>query len=182
MKQQQPSTEDQQLIQACILGQRLAQKKLYLRYMPAMYNRAVRMLADAELAKDVIQEVFAQVFKDLKRFRGTSTLGAWIKRITINKCIDELKQRKRFSWVTLEQQGEWEQEEVEVREWEVKRIHKAIQELPEGCRTVLNLFLLEGYQHQEIAEILNISLSTSKSQYHRAKKLLRQHLKLKVYE
>ena len=173
---------EKRLIQGSIKGDPLMQKELYFKYMPAMYNRAVRMLSDTELAKDLTQEVFTQVFKDLHRFRGDSTLGAWIKRITINKCLNFLKVERRMSIVPMAENFEKEEEEVPVSEFNVKKVHEAIKTLPQGCRTVFNLYLLEGYQHDEIAQILDISVSTSKTQFRRAKRLLQEQLKSTIYE
>lgn len=177
MNTQLSTIDIQVLIQQCIEGNTVAQKELYVRYMPAMYNRAVRMVADREQAKDIIQDVFAIVFKDLARFRGDSTIGAWIKRITINQCLNFLKASQKISFVAYEDRFERAEETEEPPEYKLKKIHRAILQLPEGCRTVLNLYLLEGYRHKEIAEILGISESTSKTQFRRAKKLLLEILK-----
>jgi len=172
----------EELIAKCVAGDASAQKKLYAMYLPAMYNRAVRMLATKEEAKDVIQEVFIQVFKDLGRFRGESTLGTWIKRITINRCLTALRSKKKMELLSLDEQFDLAEEEPLSPTYDIRLIHQAIQKLPEGCRTVFNLYLIEGYQHEEIAQILEISLSTSKSQYRRAKILLQKLLKPLSYE
>lgn len=177
MSDQLSNIDIQDLIQQCIKGDTLAQKELYVRYMPAMYNRAVRMVADQEQAKDIIQEVFAIVFKDLARFRGESTIGAWIKKITINQCLNFLKASKKMAFVAYEDHLDRAEEEKETPRYNIKMVHKRIQQLPEGCRTVLNLYLLEGYRHGEIAKILDISESTSKTQFKRAKRLLLDLLK-----
>ena len=176
------TNELQHLIQECIKGNAKAQKKLYAQYMPAMYNRAVRMLADREQAKDIIQEVFVLVFKDLARFRGESTIGAWIKRITINQCLNALKASSKMNFVAYEDRFDRADEKEEAPQYDIQLVHRAIQELPEGCRTVFNLYLLEGYLHKEIAEILDISESTSKTQFRRAKKLLLENLKSTNHE
>ena len=155
------------------------QKELYRRYMPAMYNKAVRMLSDKEMAKDIIQEVFTQVFKDIGQFRGDATLGAWIKTITIHKCLDYLKANSKWKIIEMSEHFDIEEEVKNPISFDVQKIHTAIQQLPKGCRTVFNLYLMEGYQHQEIAQILGITESTSKSQYNRAKKLLQALLQSK---
>ena len=132
-------------------------------------------------AEDIIQEVFVKVFQKLNYFRGESTLGAWIKRITINTTLNFIKQKKEIYFLEEE---EWEraklmqEEEAEATpEFSMKQVHYAIKKLPNGCRVILNLYLLEGYQHKEIALILDISESTSKTQYRRGKQLLAKELR-----
>ncbi len=146
-----------------------------------MYHSILRMTSDREQAKDLLQDSFIKVFKQLKNFRNQSTLGAWIKKICINTTISQLKHDKKFQIVELDGKEFIEEEHRELI-LDVKKIHRCIQSLPKGCRLVLNLYLFEGYRHDEIAEILNISLSTSKSQYQRGKILLRKELKAKAYE
>ena len=176
MPRQLIDIEENSLIQKCINGDPLAEKDLYSKYMLAMYNRAVRMLADTEDAKDVIQIVFVQVFKDLKNFRSESSLGTWIKRITINKCLDFLRSHK-VQFVELEEIENESEEDIPLC-LSVSEIHQAIRRLPDGCRSIFNLYLIEGYQHKEIAQIMKISESTSKTQYRRAKILMRELLKI----
>jgi RNA polymerase sigma-70 factor (ECF subfamily) len=129
-------------------------------------------------AEDVVQEAFIQVFKRLHQFKGEATIGAWIKRITINIALNKLQKQKRIKWLGEEDIPD-AQEEVPSTPpiWRVADIHEGIKTLPEGSRVVVTLHLLEGYQHQEIAQILGVSVSTSKSQYHRGKKMLQQILK-----
>lgn len=166
-------------MQRCLKGDDGAQRRLYNRYVDAVYHTAVRMTGQQALAEDITQETFIRVFQQLATFSGSSSIGAWIKRIAVNATLNHLRQDKRF--VPMSEVAEPAQL-PSVSEWEkgsqqtLLRIHRAIQSLPEGSRTVLNLHLLEGYQHKEIAEILDITESTSKSQYHRAKKLLQQKL------
>ena len=140
-----------------------------------MYNICVRMLKDQMEAEDVLQHSFVDVFRNLRSFKGQSTIGAWIKRIVINNCLNHLKKRK-LEIVELND-GYMHIPEEEPRNevpLNIDHVHKSIMQLPEGYRVVLNLYLLEGYDHAEIADILNISESTSKSQYSRAKRKLRE--------
>ena len=127
------------------------------------------------IAEDVLQHAFVDVFRNLRSFKGESTIGAWIKRIVINNCLNHLKKRKLE---TVELDDGYMQIKEEERNTEVPlnvdHLHKSILQLPEGYRMVLNLYLLEGYDHSEISEILDISESTSKSQYSRAKRKLRE--------
>lgn len=171
-------TEEQHLVARAKQGQTEAQRDLYLRYVDAMYNTVIRMAPSAADAEDIVQEAFIKVFQKLDQFKGESTLGAWIKRIMINTTLNFLRRHKRISNLHPEMTDTLPQPaETEVVEIDLHRVHAAIKTLPEGCRLVFNLYLLEGYQHQEIAQILGISESTSKSQYQRARRLLKQQLK-----
>jgi RNA polymerase sigma factor (sigma-70 family) len=143
-----------------------------------MYNVALRMLRNAADAEDVLQNAFVEVFTRLDTFRHESTIGAWIKRIVVNQCINFMKKRKP-DLVPAEER--WPDtpdttdtaEEDETRALSVDKINQALSQLPDGYRVVFSLYLIEGYDHQEIAGILNISEATSKSQYSRAKTKIR---------
>lgn len=173
------TTEERELVRRSMAGDNRAQYGLYRKYVKAMYHTVLRMVGKAADAEDVTQEVFAKVFSNLGSFKGDSTLGAWIKRITVNTTLNFLRKERRIRWVDLENSPEPSVEFVPMPEPDtktLKQIHGAIKVLPEGCRVVFCLFLLEGYQHQEIAEILGISESTSKTQYRRARGLLQKAL------
>ncbi|MCB0840320.1 MAG: RNA polymerase sigma factor [Bacteroidetes bacterium] len=168
----------EQLLERCKQGDRIAQFELYKRYTKAMYNVAVRITRDVMEAEDVLQEAFVRAFRNLHSFKGDSTFGAWLKRIVINTSINHLK-RKKADFVAIEdvKLDEYEpQPESFSSSKQTKRIHDAIMKLPEGYRVVFSLYLIEGYDHKEIGKILNISEATSKSQYSRAKKKLRNML------
>lgn len=169
---------EQQLIKACRRGQPRAQRELYQRYVQAMYHVALRLVGERTRAEDVVQEAFMRVFRQLDQYRGEATIGSWIKRITINTALNELRRTRHLSFTNLDglENLEVHTENPRPATFSVREIHQGIQDLPEGSRVVLSLYLLEGYQHQEISQILNISVSTSKSQYHRAKKLLQDIL------
>jgi len=143
-----------------------------------MYNICLRMLNDPWEAEDVLQISFVDVFTKLHTFRGNSTIGAWIKRIVVNNCINELRKRKMFFLDMEGNLGNIPEEESgeEMQAYRVESVKRCIQSLPDGFRAVLSLYLLEGYDHKEIAEILHITESTSKSQYHRAKSKLKEML------
>lgn len=166
------------LIARCIAGDREAYFSLYKMFSRAMYNVSYRITRRQEDAEDALQEAFISAFKNLHHYRGDATFGAWLKRIVVNKSINVLKKRKHELFPDNE---EWDvaeaQVETEYREGlTVGRVKQAIEELPDGYRTVLSLYLLEGYDHEEIAGILGISESTSKSQLNRAKKKLKEKL------
>lgn len=174
----QSTISEKQLLTQCLAGNPRAQYELYERYIDAMYHTAQRMVANTAEAEDVVQEGFTKVFQQLHTFRGDSTIGAWIKRIIVTTALTHLRSKKKFQVVELNVVADVEEEIPEEEPlWDAKTIHNTIQELPEGCRVVFNLFLIEGMQHKEIAEVLGISESTSKTQYMRAKQLLRERLK-----
>lgn len=143
-----------------------------------MYNTALRMVRHQSDAEDLLQSAFTEVFMKLDSFRNESTIGAWIKRIVINKCINFLKSKRlQFSELSekLAEPTEEPAPENEPR-FSVETINRAIGILPEGYRVVFSLYALEGYDHEEIGEILGISEQTSKSQFSRAKARLRETL------
>ena len=146
-----------------------------------MYNIVIRMHPHPMDVEDILQDSFVKVFKNLSSFSGDATLGAWIKRIVINTCLNFLRKNKRLSFIQMEPSEELVEELNDTgSRVDMATIHHAIKQLPEGCRVIFSLHLLEGYQHKEIAKILDITESTSKSQYHRAKRLLRQRLKKSI--
>ena len=173
-----------EIIDRCLQGERRAYEEIYALYSKAMYNVALRIVKDRDEADDVLQEAFVSAFSHLASFQGTSSFGAWLKRIVINKSLNALK---KHTTDPIPDSLELEDEETSVS-WQeadvltVRRVKKAILGLPEGYRTVLTLYLMEGYDHQEIAEILDISVGTSKSQYNRAKKRLKESLTTLSYE
>ncbi len=127
-------------------------------------------------AEDVLQESFISAFRNLHKYEEKSSFGAWLKRIVVNKCITLLNKQKQLDFVALNGIPSEAEEEPEEGSISPEMVHHAIKALPTGCRTIFTLYSLEGYSHQEIASILNVSVSTSKSQHNRAKKLLRVSL------
>ncbi|MCH8233555.1 MAG: RNA polymerase sigma factor [Bacteroidetes bacterium] len=167
----------QDLIDRSLKGDGIAQSKLYGLYSKAMYNVCLRITNNEDDTKDVMQEAFISAFQNLGSYKGEASFGAWLKRIVVNKAINHIK-RKRVEFTELNPERDEMQEEqpdlTNEQELTVEKIKNAIVKLPDGYRLVFSLYLLEGYDHQEIAGILNISESTSKSQYNRAKKKLRE--------
>jgi len=163
----------QALVEKCKSGHSSSQYQLYSLYVDAMYNIGMRMLGNKEDAEDIVQESFVSAFKNLGSFNYESTFGSWLKRIVINKSINYLK-AKRISVVPMEDHEfhlhDEPPEKTEVVD--IKKVKVGIEKLPTGYKQILNLYLIEGYDHNEIGEVLGISTSTSKSQYHRAKKKL----------
>lgn len=139
------------------------------------------MVSNQHDAEDIIQESFLSAFNNLGSFRGDSSFGAWLKRIVINKSITAIKKKKQeFTDIDNLQIVEENGQKESFPKIDPQIIHESIKTLPEKARVVLNLYLLEGYKHKEIAEILNVSISTSKSQYLRALQLLRTKLKKEI--
>ncbi len=170
-----PQTLD--LLDKCKRGDRTAQYMLYQQYSRAMYNVCRRMMRDDMEAEDMLQNSFVVVFTKLHSFRGESTIGAWIKRIVVNNCINELKKRKLLTNEWDDSYMEYSEDtQEEYHDDDVKRIKKALHQLPPGYKQVFTLYALEGYDHQEIGSILGVSETTSKSQYSRAKQKIRQLL------
>lgn len=170
------------LIKACINGDRSAQYALYKQYSKAMYNICYRITNDADDAQDVLQEAFLSAFKNLSSFKGESSFGAWLKRIVVNSSINHVKKNK-ILYTQLDGHDITHEQPMKDHEiiLEIDRVKDALQKLPDGFRTVLSLYLFEGYDHREIAGILDISESTSKSQYNRAKRRLKEILKERMY-
>jgi len=170
------------LIARCRTGDRDAHYRIYKLYSKAMFNVGYRITRSEEDAEDVLQEAFISAFRSLDSYRGDATFGAWLKRIVINKAINALNKKKHESLPDENEQWDLAEEESppEYRDsLTVERVRKAIEKLPDGYRSVLSLYLLEGYDHQEIGEILAISESTSKSQLNRAKAKLKELLDAK---
>jgi len=163
-----------------------AWRLLYERYSKAMYNTALRITGDRADAEDTLQESFIDAFLQLRSFENKATFGAWLKQIVVFKSIAILK-KKQLSIANLEKEPEELAEEDIVDEsgilFTVERIKTAMSRLPDGYRTVLSLYLLEGYDHEEIAAIMQISQSTVRTQYKRGKQKLLEMLKKEdVYE
>jgi len=163
------------LIEECRRGNRKAQYSLYNQYSKAMFNMAYRIMNNREDAEDLLQEAFIECFRNIGSFRFESTFGAWLKSIVINRCINQLRKKKIDFTLCETLPVNIPEEESEVV-YDTGKIFKAIELLPDGYRIILTLYLLEGYDHTEIAQILGISESTSKSQYSRAKDKLRNML------
>jgi RNA polymerase sigma factor (sigma-70 family) len=168
------------LIEECRKGSSKAQFRLYAQYSKAMYNLAYRILNNREDAEDILQETFVECFRNLGTFRFESTFGAWLKKILVNKCINQIKKKKiDLTLVETLPPTLYEEEQEEEVRYSTERIFKGIELLPDGYRIILTLYLLEGYDHSEISQILGVSESTSKSQYSRAKEKLRSILSKK---
>ena len=168
------------LVERCRLDDRRAQAEIYKRYSKAMFNASLRITGNYAEAEDVLQESFLSAFRELHSYKGDSSFGSWLKRIVVNKSINCLRNR-RLQLVPLGEQHDAAGPTTDAHEqaaddqqlhWRADVVRRCVQELPDGYRVVLTLYLLEGYDHAEIAGILSITESTSKSQYSRARKKL----------
>jgi len=137
------------------------------------------MTGNKQDAEDVLQDAFFQAYVNISKLRSIDSFGAWIKKIVINQSIKFLRSRVLFIDIDTVNQEFEDLPEDDMQEYPIEQINKFIRELPDGCRIVFNLYLLENYSHKEIGEMLNISESTSKSQYQRARQLLQKKLKSK---
>lgn len=167
----------QELIDQCREGSSQAQFRLYKLYYKPMYSICLRIINNETEAEDVMQEAFLNAFKKIDTYKGEVSFGAWLKRIVINRSLDVLKKRKvKFDEIN-EKTNQIADYQMEIKEVNVQLIKDAIQKLPDGYRVVLSLYLIEGFDHEEISEILGISNSNSRTQYLRAKNKLRELLK-----
>lgn len=172
------SDPHEDLIADCKKGNRQAQFKLYKLYSKAMYNTALRIVIDADEAADVLQDAFIDAFKRLDSFRQESTFGLWMKQIVVNKSLSALRKRT-VVFESINDIDDVADEEIEENNYsfQVEQVKEAINQLADGYRVVLSLYLLEGYDHEEIAHILKISENTSRTQFLRAKRKLLEILR-----
>ncbi len=163
----------QDLIDLCRTGDREAQFRIYELYYKAMYNTSLRIVKNETEAEDLMQDSFLSAFEKINTYSGTVSFGAWLKKIVVNRSLDSIK-KQRLYFETLDEKVALGLSDDFPAETEVdtEKIRKAIMDLPDGFRVVITLYLLEGYDHEEIGQILNISSSTSRSQYSRARQKL----------
>lgn len=167
----------QELIEKCRKGDSSAQFEIYRLFYKGMYNVALRLTGNPSDAEDVMQEAFLNAFRKIDTYQGKVSFGAWLKKIVINRSLDYLKKRKvKFEEVNERSAGV-EEDGAGYREVDIKRIIQAIQSLPDGYRVVLSLHLIEGYDHEEISQILHISNSACRTQYMRARNKLKDILR-----
>jgi RNA polymerase sigma factor (sigma-70 family) len=167
---------EQDIIMRCRAGDRSAQFKLYERYNKAMYTAAYRITGNFEDAGEVLQDAFLQVFRHINTFEQRSTLGTWIKTIVVRTAIAHLR-RRRLAFLELDKNAADTPIDWGLHGLEIDYLEKAIMSLPEGARSVFVMAEIEGFSHREIAEMLEISEGTSKSQLHYAKLKLRESIK-----
>ena len=172
-----------QLVARCRKGEQRAQMEIYNKYQKAMYNVALRIVNDKAEAKDVMQEAFINAFLKIDSFQGHSTFGAWLKKITVNLSINAFNKKSKFEQVSYNDQFKNEvyeeigiDSEEEITNKKVERILLAMRSLKENYRVALTLHLIEGYDYDEICEILKISPANCRTTISRAKESLRTKL------
>lgn len=172
-----------ELVEQCKANNRRAQMQLYKQYCDGMFCVAMRFLKNEDDAEDVLQESFIKAFQRIDQFKGEVTFGAWLKKIVVHRSIDFLKSKKQQTvelnerYLHIEDDGDWNVES----DADVEDVKKAIDELPEKYRYVIQLFLMEGYDHNEISEILQISETASRTRLLRGKAQLKEMLKDMAY-
>jgi RNA polymerase sigma factor (sigma-70 family) len=166
------------LIHGCIHGDRRMQEELYRRFSPRMYAVCLRYAGTAEEAQDILQEGFIKIFKKLTSFRGEGSFEGWIRRIFVNTAIEHFRRKKYLQPVTEREENTLEGNYISVLDELAERdILELVQQLSPGYRTVFNMYVVEGYTHKEIGDMLGISEGTSKSQLSRAKVILQEMVK-----
>jgi len=168
---------DNALLHGCVKNDKACQKSLYARYSSKMMMICQRYTRNTQDAEDILQEGFIKVFNHIGSFKWESKLETWMTRIFINCALNHQRQKLYlFPMVDIEETNLCQSEDSSLAEFHVDQLLEMIRSLPDGCRIVFNMFAIEGYPHKEIAALLAISEGTSKSQYSRAKMLLRKKL------
>jgi len=172
------------LIERCRKGDESAQMEIYKLYFRAMFNISLRIIGNSAEAEDIMQDSFLKAFRNISACRENSAFGGWLKKIVVNQSIDALRDKIKIrfeeeSKIPADLFSEQDQGETESSTETTEKVKKCISELPEGYRLILTLYLLEGYDHEEIGQILKIKASTSRSQFARAKHKLLELLKEK---
>ena len=171
--------DEAQIIKRCIRKEKMAQKILFDTYASILLGICRRYVYDQAEAEDVLQEGFLKIYLNLKNFKGSGTLINWMKKIVVNTSITYYHRNYRYRYHSdideSQESGVYVHDEVEC-EFTREELLNVVIALPPGYRMVFNLYAIEGYKHKEIAKMLDIDINTSKSQYSRAKKLIRDNL------
>jgi RNA polymerase sigma-70 factor (ECF subfamily) len=173
------NSTEQEILDGCVAGKRSAQEALYSYYSPKMFGICLRYASDYHTAEDILQEGFVKIFHNIHKFRGDGSFEGWMKRIFVNTAIEHFRKAFKFDELGVTNQPENTSESVNDTwsQLSTKDLLNLIQKLSPGYRTVFNMYVVEGYSHKEIAELLNISEGTSKSQLARARGLLQKMLR-----
>jgi RNA polymerase sigma factor (sigma-70 family) len=164
---------DNDLLEGCIRGDRRMQRELYNRYAPKMYGVCLRYAGSAEEAEDILQEGFIKVFRKIDSYRGEGSFEGWVRRIFVNTAIEYYRKKTYLQPITEHEEATVEGKYLSVLDnLAEKDIINLVQQLSPGYRTVFNMYVVEGYTHKQIADLLGISEGTSKSQLSRAKQIL----------
>lgn len=170
--------EDHDIIRGCLQNNPSMQKMLYDKYAAKLFGIALRYAHVQEEAKDILQDGFVKVFQNLSKYKGTGAFEGWLRRIIVNTAIEHYRKKNNtYEIQDTHEESVTDRDISALEKMAAADILKMVKALPNGYRTVFNLFAIEGYSHKEIAEMLNISEGTSKSQYARAKGLLQEKIK-----
>lgn len=163
------------LIKGCKRGKRDCQEQLYRWFARDMYALCLSYTRDEVTAQDILQEGFLKVFRKIGNYNYTGSFEGWIRRTIVNTAIDHLRKEKRISnYIEYTNSELFADSHSIYHKLNLDQILSYVRQLPDGARTILNLFAIEGYSHKEISEMLSISVGTSKSQYNRARNLLKE--------
>lgn len=171
------------IVEKCKVNDRRAQLMLYRQYCEGMFCVAMRFVKNTDDAEDVVQESFIKAFQKIEQFQGDVTFGAWLKRIVINRSIDFLKSKREKivpldeSYISLVPDEDWKVDAA----YSLKQIKDAITQLPDKYRYVVMMFLIEGFDHKEISEVLHINASNCRTRLLRGKAILKETLKSNTY-
>jgi len=171
---------DRQIIDGCARHDRKAQQLLYDKYSRFLLGICMRYVADKTEAEDILQECFLKVFFNIKDFSGTGSFPGWLRKIAVNTAITHYHKNLKFRYhIEIEEyvSRETADNSFDQNDFTEEELYRLLNELPAGYRMVFNLYAIEGYKHKEIAEMLGIDTNTSKSQYSRAKAVLREKLR-----
>lgn len=175
------SIPESDLITGCIEGDRRMQEELYRRFSPRMYAVCLRYAGSSEEAEDILQEGFIKIFKKLTSFRGEGSFEGWIRRIFVNTAIEHFRRKRYLQPVTEKEENTIEGNFLSVLDNLAERdILDLVKQLSPGYRTVFNMYVVEGYTHKEIGDMLGISEGTSKSQLSRAKVILQDMVRTMI--
>ncbi|WP_333876812.1 RNA polymerase sigma factor [Flavobacterium sp.] len=167
----------EQLIKKCAKNDIVAQQELYNRYKDTLFVLSLKYCKNTEEAEDNLQNAFLEIFNNIKKFNHTGSFEGWMKRITINKAIDSYKKACQMIPISNHTFPDTAIDESEMENFSLDYILSLIQELPNQYRLVFSLYELDHFSHAEIAEMLSISVGTSKSNLHRAKMILKEQIK-----
>lgn len=170
-------SKESDLIQGCLKGDHAAQRHLYDSYSGKFLAICIRYLKDREHAEDVMIEGFMKIFDKLSQFQGKGSFEGWMKRIIVTQALMTLRSHRHLMMeVNMENESEYQDHNYELNQLETKDLMKMVADLPVGYRTVFNLYAIEGFSHKEIADLLGVKESTSKSQLNRARNILKEKI------
>lgn len=172
----QSTLDIQSILEGCIIGQKHDQDLLYKKYAPLMFSICLRYAKDYATAEDILQEGFIKVFSRINCYRGTGSFEGWMKRIFINTAIEHYRRSSHYQVIPINECYQFSIDATALQNLLKEDLISMIQSLPEGYRNVFNLYVIDGYNHGEIAKILKISEGTSKSQLARARKALKKRI------